>query len=181
MHAEQRSLLQARIHDYFPYFHVDVMALVFLFKPTVAAAISKSRRCYCCCVHVFSVALCHSMTEASTHEPLQWEFGPEQSGAVADGTVNAVGQDYIGVLVLGIFNAAIGRAQIPSRIQHRAAVGTAECRRPLLISCALCARFVRRTTDLYRVECLQENCWSSARDRHSRIEVGSALCFTVHK
>lgn len=39
--------------------------------------------------------------------------------APADGVVNAIGQDYIGVLVLGIFNAAIGRAQIPTHIQCR--------------------------------------------------------------
>lgn len=66
---------QAKIHPYFPYFHVDVMALVFMFKPAVGIEIA--------------------------------------------GTVNAIGHDYIGVLVLGIFNAVIGRAQIPAPIQCR--------------------------------------------------------------
>lgn len=61
---------EAKIHPYFPYFHVDVSALVYLFRPIV--------------------------------------------GALMTGVVNAVGQDYIGVLVLGIFNAAIGREDIPS-------------------------------------------------------------------
>lgn len=37
----------------------------------------------------------------------------------AAGVVNAIGHDYIGVLVLGIFNAVIGRAQIPAHIQCR--------------------------------------------------------------
>lgn len=37
----------------------------------------------------------------------------------AAGVVNAIGHDYIGVLVLGIFNAVIGRAQIPAHMQCR--------------------------------------------------------------
>lgn len=37
----------------------------------------------------------------------------------AAGVVNAIGHDYIGVLVLGIFNAVVGRAQIPAHIQCR--------------------------------------------------------------
>lgn len=34
------AMLQAKIHPYFPYFHVDVAALVFMFQPVVGAAIS---------------------------------------------------------------------------------------------------------------------------------------------
>lgn len=60
---------EARVHPYFPYFHVEVIALVYLFRPTV--------------------------------------------GALIGGVVNIVGQDYIGLLVLGIFNASIGRKNIP--------------------------------------------------------------------
>ena len=39
--------------------------------------------------------------------------------ASVGGVVNAVGQDYIGVLVMGIFNAAIGREFIPPHLQSR--------------------------------------------------------------
>ena len=42
----------------------------------------------------------------------------------AAGVVNAIGHDYIGVLVLGIFNAVLGRAQIPAHIQCRPLVRT---------------------------------------------------------
>ena len=45
--------------------------------------------------------------------------------ASVGGVVNAVGQDYIGVLVLGIFNAAIGREFIPPHLQSRIVVRSA--------------------------------------------------------
>lgn len=35
----QLLVSQAKIHPYFPYFHVDVMALVFMFKPAVGVEI----------------------------------------------------------------------------------------------------------------------------------------------
>lgn len=37
----QNGAVQARIHPYFPYFHVDVMALVFVFRPAPGAAIGE--------------------------------------------------------------------------------------------------------------------------------------------
>jgi hypothetical protein len=43
MHAASHShtISQAKIHPYFPYFHVDVAALVFIFQPVPGAAISE--------------------------------------------------------------------------------------------------------------------------------------------
>ncbi|EIE22265.1 hypothetical protein COCSUDRAFT_66534 [Coccomyxa subellipsoidea C-169] len=68
---------QARIHPYFPYFHVDVAANVDLFSPA--------------------------------------------PGQLITGQVNKIGADYIGLLVLGIFNAAIGHQNIRAEFQHSAA------------------------------------------------------------
>ncbi|KAK9914793.1 hypothetical protein WJX75_000622 [Coccomyxa subellipsoidea] len=67
---------QARIHPYFPYFHVDVAAEMDLFSPAPG----------------------HTIT----------------------GQVNKIGTDYIGLLVLGIFNAAIGHQNIRAEFQHSA-------------------------------------------------------------
>lgn len=39
--ARRRTMLQAKIHPYFPYFHVDVAALVFMFQPVLSASISE--------------------------------------------------------------------------------------------------------------------------------------------
>lgn len=67
---------EARIHPYFPYFHVDVTADVHLFSPA--------------------------------------------PGNVITGQVNKIGSDYIGLLILGVFNAAIGHQNIRSEFQHSA-------------------------------------------------------------
>ncbi|DBA91577.1 TPA: hypothetical protein ACH3X1_003191 [Trebouxia sp. C0004] len=87
---------QARIHPYFPYFHVDVLADCVLFKPA--------------------------------------------AGHVLDGKVHMVSHDFIGLLVLGLFNVSIGRQHIRADLNydaigdcwqsqrhedHRIAVGTA--------------------------------------------------------
>lgn len=86
---------QARIHPYFPYFHVDVLAECVLFKPA--------------------------------------------AGHILDGKVHMVSHDFIGLLVLGLFNVSIGRRQIRADLnydavgdcwqsqrheKHRIAVGT---------------------------------------------------------
>ncbi|CAL8468773.1 g8314 [Coccomyxa elongata] len=68
---------EARIHPYFPYFHVDVTADVHLFSPA--------------------------------------------PGYVITGRVNKIGADYIGLLILGVFNAAIGHQNIRAEFQHSAA------------------------------------------------------------
>lgn len=40
----------------------------------------------------------------------------------AAGRVNKIGADYIGLLILGVFNAAIGHQNIRAEFQHSAAV-----------------------------------------------------------
>ncbi|DBA93357.1 TPA: hypothetical protein ACH3X2_003634 [Trebouxia sp. C0005] len=87
---------QARIHPYFPYFHVDVLADCVLFKPA--------------------------------------------AGHILDGKVHMVSHDFIGLLVLGLFNVSIGRQHIRADLNydvigdcwqsqrhedHRIAIGTA--------------------------------------------------------
>ena len=42
--------------------------------------------------------------------------------SVAGGMVNKIGPDYIGLLVLGVFNAAIGRQNIRSDLQYKVQV-----------------------------------------------------------
>jgi hypothetical protein len=44
----------------------------------------------------------------------------------AAGQVNKIGTDYIGLLVLGIFNAAIGHQNIRAEFQHSAMVGLSQ-------------------------------------------------------
>lgn len=65
---------QARIHPYFPYFHVDVSADCVLFKPAV--------------------------------------------GQILDGKVHMVSHDFIGLLILGLFNVSIGRQQIRADLNY---------------------------------------------------------------
>ncbi len=69
---------------------------------------------------VNAIAVCHFNAVPTVTCPL-----------FADGVVNAIGHDYIGVLVLGIFNAAIGRAQIPAHIQCRPLVRRVRCMKQL--------------------------------------------------
>lgn len=47
-------VLQAKIHPYFPYFHVDVAALVFMFQPVLGAAISMP---------LTSTSACHQLLQ----------------------------------------------------------------------------------------------------------------------
>mmetsp|Transcript_8354 Transcript_8354/g.16076 ORF Transcript_8354/g.16076 Transcript_8354/m.16076 type:complete len:178 (-) Transcript_8354:130-663(-) len=56
------------IHPYFPYFHLDVIATIVLFKPT--------------------------------------------KGSKMVGKVNKIGEDFIGLLILGVFNATIPKSDI---------------------------------------------------------------------
>ncbi|KAL0053672.1 hypothetical protein WJX82_009167 [Trebouxia sp. C0006] len=67
---------QARIHPYFPYFHVDVLADCVLFKPA--------------------------------------------AGHILDGKVHMVSHDFIGLLVLGLFNVSIGRQHIRADLNYDA-------------------------------------------------------------
>ena len=50
--------------------------------------------------------------------------------SVAGGMVNKIGPDYIGLLVLGVFNAAIGRQNIRSDLHYEGQVS---------VSCAMTA------------------------------------------
>lgn len=102
--------LQARIHPYFPYFHVDVTAEVNLFSPMPG--------------HTISASLSLRMSRSSVSFSLACPFGGHCDPKCAfylekAGQVNKIGTDYIGLLVLGIFNAAIGCQNIRAEFQHR--------------------------------------------------------------
>lgn len=49
-------------------------------------------------------------------------FSPRE-GMHIMGEVNQIGRDYVGLLVLGVFNAAVPMAEVPPEMQHRLAVG----------------------------------------------------------
>ncbi len=110
--------MQARIHPYFPYFHVDVAANVDLFSPAPGQLISALTGISASNTKIEDIAI-------SIVAIFSW-FCLHYNGKLlfaAAGQVNKIGADYIGLLVLGIFNAAIGHQNIRAEFQHSAAVG----------------------------------------------------------
>lgn len=50
-------------------------------------------------------------------------FAPREGMQIA-GEVNQIGRDYVGLLVLGVFNASVPMAEVPAELQRRISVGT---------------------------------------------------------
>ncbi len=75
--------------------------------------------------------------------------------ALAGGTVGTVGADYLGLLVLGLFNAVVGRERIPGHLRSRPAQGcwVSDADRRLRLDVGTRVDFVVAQCALHRQTC----------------------------